>query len=188
MSVSTDLTTLASLKAWLGITASTDDTALTALVTAASLDFLQRCNRATLLTASYSERYDGQGGGILPLLNFPVTAVSLVQAGNIVIPQSPDYISAGWVFDSISVKLVGSAYEFCRGFQNILVEYTAGYSSAPPEVAQAVNVMCSAWWKRRQWTDQVSKNLGGEVIQFRREDIPPEAKRVVLQYTRRIPA
>lgn len=181
-----DLTTIAALKLWLGISASTDDVALGALITAASGDFLQRCNRASLVTNSYAERYDGQGSCRLLLRNYPVTAVSSVQIGAVTVPQSTDYQMDGWVFDRFGISLIG-AYWFWPGVQNVAVTYTAGYASVPPEVSQAVNSMCASWWRRRQWTDQTSKNLAGEVVAFRKEDISPEAQRVVDQYTRRVP-
>jgi len=188
MAQTTDLTTLAALKAWLGSSATADEAVLSSLISGASADFLSRCDRPTLLSQTYAERYDGQGNGELALLNFPVTAVASVTVGTFLVPPSPDYVVAGWVFDRFSIKLVGGAYEFCRGYQNVLVAYTAGYAAIPLDVGQAVCAMCSAWFKRRGWTDQASKNLAGELVTFRREDVPPEVQRTIERYRRRIAA
>lgn len=182
---SRDLTTLTALKGWLGSTASGDDAALGALITAASCDFLQRCNRDSIKIADYTEQYDGNGNRTNPLLHYPISAVTAVSIDGAPVPASSGACVGGYLFDRFCLRLIG--YCFTPGVQNVVVTYSAGYAVIPPEVTQAVNSICASWWRRRQWTDQASKSLAGEVVAFRKEDIAPEAQRVVDQYTRRIP-
>lgn len=189
MSDPNDLVALADLKAWLGMTASGDDTLLSALITAASYDFLGRVDRPSLTQVqAFSERYDGTGGCRLLLRQYPVIAVSSVTVGQILVPQSPDYVAGGWVADEYGVTLVGGAYSFCRGRQNVLVSYSAGFVSAPADVTQAAKTICAAWYRRRSHLDQESQSLEGQNIRFAATDIPPEALAVVDRYRRLIPA
>ncbi|MDE2101876.1 MAG: phage head-tail connector protein [Patescibacteria group bacterium] len=183
-----DLTNLADLKAWLDVTTTNDDTLLSALITNASYDFLSRINRDTLTGAtSYAETRNGNGGTVMPLKQFPVDSVASVVIDTITIPQATTSLTPGWVFDEFSVMLTGGVYRFNVGLQNVTVTYTAGYSAAPFDVQQAVKTMCAAWYKRRRWTDESAKNVAGENITFRKEDIPPEVQRTIDNYRRRIP-
>ena len=56
-----DLTTLANVKGWLGVTATTDDALLSRLISAAS-DYVQTWLNRTIATQTYSETRDGSGG------------------------------------------------------------------------------------------------------------------------------
>jgi hypothetical protein len=69
-----DLTTLANVKGWLGVTATTDDALLTRLISAAS-DYVQKWLNRTIAVQPYTETRDGTGGYVLPLSNYPVSAV-----------------------------------------------------------------------------------------------------------------
>lgn len=180
-----DLCVLADLKNWLQVSAGTDDGLLAKLITNASQWVLSALNRPNLLSASYTEVRHGTGGDALYLQNYPVTVVASVTASGISIPPSPDSIQAGYVFDQDAVYLIG--YTFCRGRNNVTVAYTAGFAAIPLDLTQAAIAICAAWYKRRNWTDQASKSIQGEVVAFRKEDIPPEAKVVIDQYKRRIP-
>lgn len=204
-----DLTTLADVKAWLAITTGADDALIGGCITAASLYWLWRTGRASLNTEiSYSERYDGSGARRQFLRNWPVTAVTLVQVDNVVIPPSPDYIAPGWVVDQSakSISLIGAgapvAYAGTRGFtgvpyrygspgfragvQNVLVEYMAGFDDAPLDVQDAVKKMVAVNYKRRQWVDQSAQTMNGmQTVRYRDWELPPEVVAVMNAYTRR---
>jgi len=120
-----DLTTLADLKAWLNISSTTDDDLLARVITSVS-GWVERYLNRSLASASYDEFYDGPGGKVLMLRNFPVTAVSLVSVDGVGIPPAPDVISPGWRLVRDSIVLSG--FVFNRGLGNVEVAYTAGYA------------------------------------------------------------
>jgi len=205
-----DLTTLADVKAWLAITASSDDAVIQETITAASLYWLWRTGRDSLNTiATYTERYDGAGRSRQFLRNSPVTAVTSVTIDGVVIPQSTDFVTPGWVLDQSgkSVALIGSwgggvryagsygftgtnyrtgGFIFREGIQNVLVVYSAGYNGAPLDVQTAVKQHVAVNYKRRQWIDQASQVMTQVgTTTYRNWEIPPEVERVILAYTRR---
>jgi hypothetical protein len=123
-----DLTTLANVKAWRDppVAANTDDAILQGMITAAStaiLNYLQR----VLVAKNYSEVRNGQGTQGMMLRQFPIISVASVMVGqvNVPAPQNPDM--CGFVFDAEKGMLYLRGYAFCAGFQNISVNYTAGF-------------------------------------------------------------
>lgn len=123
-----DLTTLASVKAWLVISNSNSDTLLGALITAASRWISATLARPSLLPQQFVERYDGRGNSRLYLRNWPVLRIdSLVIEDCAVIdgytlqpcdPAPPGRPQAIDLFERA----------FPRGRQNIAVTYQAGYA------------------------------------------------------------
>src|SRR5271166_1389027 len=84
-----DLTTLASLKAWLGLppTASPNDATLSALITAASRAIYAAISRPGLLPQSYSETIDAETRRIY-LRHWPVLQVTSLSLGGLAIPAA----------------------------------------------------------------------------------------------------
>lgn len=138
-----DLTTLAAAKAWLGIppATTTSDDLIQALITAASRYLLNYLSRGNILSASYTDRFDGTGWGQRSLLlpRWPVTSItSLLVDGQAIPAGSPPSASApspsGYLLDPWdgipagkpqSLALFG--YGIGRGLQNVSVTYVAGY-------------------------------------------------------------
>lgn len=74
--MTTPLTTLAALEAYLGLDpGNADEAVLSQLVAAASGMIATYCNR-DFLSASYTETRCGTGGFVLPLAATPITAVA----------------------------------------------------------------------------------------------------------------
>lgn len=195
-----DLTTVANVKAWLGMTTSSDDGVIQDCITAASLYWVWRTGRESLNTiTSYSERYDGSGGHRQFLRQSPATSVQAVVVDGLSIPQSPDFVAPGWVLDQSgkSVALIHGAppryfglpivpVRFRAGMQNVLIQYQAGYTATPLDVEQAVKQMVAVNYKRRQWIDQKSQTLNGmQTVGYRDWELPPEVVCVLNAYTRR---
>jgi hypothetical protein len=177
-------TTLATVKAWLGLTVTSDDTLLTALITRASAlmdDIMSR----TLLTASYTEWRDGPGGQFISTRNYPITAVAGVSVDGVAILPSPDALTAGYGFTPLQVFL--RDYKFTRGVQNVQLQYTAGLSAAPADVEQACIELVAFKYRGRNWIGQSSKILQGENVTFRTEDVPREVMATLKGYQRVIP-
>jgi hypothetical protein len=148
-----DLTTLASVKAWLNISNTNSDVILGSLITAASRLIAADLARPSLLPRQFVERYDGRGISRLYLRNWPVLGIeSLVidrraitqgyklQPSDDVPPGRPQAID---VFEHI----------FPRGRQNIAITYQAGYAveneaATIPSVSPyqcTVGAPCGAW-------------------------------------------
>jgi hypothetical protein len=182
-----DYTTTAALKLWLGITNGTDDALLADLITNESAYFNDAINRPEgLAVANYTERASGNGKNRLVLRYYPVTAVTSLMISGQVIPQSPDGIQSGYMFDEYGLWLIG--YSFTKGVLNVSVLYAAGYSTVPVDVGQAVKELCALRMRERGWIGQVSKALGnGETVTFTTREMQADVDRIVQQYKRRIP-
>ena len=178
-----DLTSLASVKVWLGIpTGSTgDDALLTGLVTSAS-QFIQTWLDRQLAQANYTETRDGNGGQRLLFANYPVTAVSSLVIGGTAIAASSGYLTAGYLFTPGEIRLNG--YRFCRGFGNIVVSYTAGYAVIPPDIAQAATELVALRYRERDRIGHASKTINGESVAFTIVDMPPSVRTALGQYRR----
>ena len=84
-----DLTTLAALKAWLGLpaSASPNDATLSALITAGSRAIYALLSRPGLLPRSYSETIDGESRRLF-LRHWPVLQIASVTMDGFAIPPA----------------------------------------------------------------------------------------------------
>lgn len=178
-----DLTTLDNVKAWLSppLTATGDDALLTRLVTAAS-GFIQTWLNRAIASQAYTETRDGDGGGKLVFAYTPVTAVASLTIDGDPIPAAPNPHWRGYSFSPTMLYLQGR--HFTPGFQNIVVSYTAGFESTPPEIEQACLELVALRYKERDRIGQVSKNLAGEVVAFTQKDMPADVQTLIDQYRR----
>lgn len=168
-----DLTTVATFKAWASISSVSDDALLGLVITRLSAAINNHLNRA-LLSASYSEVYDGRGGQVLMLRNRPVTAVASLSIDGITIPAATTRPIVGYAFDATALYL-SEGYAFARGLRNVAVTYTAGYATTPPDVEQAILEWLNVIYRERDRVGLVSKALAGETTAF---DVGAMPKRV----------
>ena len=134
-----DLTTLAALKAWLGLPAGAgpNDATLAALVTAASRTVYAVLSRPSLLPQSYTETLDLETRRVT-LRQWPVLQVNAVLWRGIVVPPDlsgdPD-ASVGYALQPgdaappgrpQAIDLFGDCYR--PGRQSLVVSYRAGYA------------------------------------------------------------
>jgi len=95
-----DLTTVALVNAILEQDEDVDSSVIQTFITAYSQSILTRTGRGFLSgIRSYSERYNGSGSQSQALKNYPILAVASLTINGQPIPQSPDYVQAGWVID-----------------------------------------------------------------------------------------
>jgi len=179
-----DLTTLADVKAWLqtGQAAfpTTDDALLTRLVSAAS-QYIQTWLNRQIASADYLEIRDGTGGQRLQFACFPVTAVLSLTIDGQDVPAAPSFTAAGYRFSSTQLSIRG--YRFKRGAQNVVIAYTAGYSTTPPEVAQACIELVSLRYRGRTRIGEISRSLGGaETVSYAQKDMSDATKTLLQQY------
>jgi hypothetical protein len=176
-----DLTDLPTVKSWLGLTTTATDTLISSLITAVSA-FIPNYLGRQILAASYVETYRGNGQHDLLLRNFPITAVtSIAFAGQaIATPADPVALTSGFLFDDRVLTLVGSRFPI--GLP-VVVCYTAGYATAPADIAQAAIELVGEAFRRRDRIGVSSKTLGGqEVVAFSLKDMNDTAKALLASY------
>jgi hypothetical protein len=178
-----DLTTLANVKAWLSppLVTTGDDALLSRLITAAS-QFIQTWLARQIAIQSYTETRSGDGGRKLALANAPIATVSSLTIDGLAIAPAPSPLAQGFVFGASTIYLQG--YCFTRGFQNVVVGYTAGFSATPPEIEQACIELVALRYKERDRIGHVSKSIAGETVAFQQKDMPADVQTILGQYRR----
>lgn len=180
--------TVEDLGAMMGKTISTGpDVALAeALVKAACLA-LKAATSRDLEAADYIKTFNGHGGAVLFLPEYPVISVASVQVGGTTIPPRTSVLGAGWVADQEAIYLNG--YRFEKGLQNVVVSFRAGYESAafPDDLKWGALELAALRWKQRANQGAMSRNLGGEVVTFDRSDFPDSVKALVQEYRNVVP-
>jgi len=185
-----DLTTVADVKTWVGIDGTDSDDVLQLLITAASQYVVDFCGR-DFHAADYNEWYSGTGNTVLMLRQTPVNSVAGVsingrswndklidpsQYGNFGIALEPN----GW-----GLIMVGGLY-WCRGPRNINVQYNAGYTTIPTDLAQAVNEMVGDKYQKRTNIGIQSRVIANETITYTAGDVPKSAQSVLNVYQRAV--
>lgn len=158
-------------------------------------------------TAAFNEWYDGNGNYRMFLRYSPIVSVQALTVNGITIPASTGFSSPGYVIDQSGRSLVlrsatpyqggsfgsgtwyvnnfGPIYNFARGIQNINVQYTAGFTSIPYDLADACIQMVGYTYRSRGWIGQQqavqAENVG--TIQYVKWTIPPMTEEVIRRYT-----
>jgi uncharacterized phiE125 gp8 family phage protein len=179
-----DLTKVEKVKAYLGLTAGGDDAILNALIANESQYIKSWLNR-DLVSQVYSETYDGTGGAVLVLPNYPITAVASVAIDGLTIAACADATASGYVFNESKISLRG--YRFSKGMQNVAVTYTAGYTVIPDDLQQACIELVALSFKERDRIGLSSKGIQGEQTNFIVKDMPDSVRGILNQYKRVFP-
>ena len=179
-----DFTTLSDVKAWLQNGQSsfptTDDALLSRLITAAS-QYIQTWLNRQIPLADYIEVRDGTGGHRLQFGCFPVVTVQSLTVDGQTILQAASSCAAGYSFSASQLSVRG--YKFCRGAQNVVIAYTAGYATIPPDIAQACIDLVALRYRERTRIGEISKSLGGiETVSFSQKDLSDSIKTLLQQY------
>ncbi len=131
-----DLTTLADLKAWLGIASGDDDALLAGLITDVSAAILSDLGRATVRPTIYAEIRNGGGEAAILLRQWPVNQVlSLAMDGfPIALATTGPPNTASAILESADPAPPGTMQRLslrgcnlARGIGNVAVSYRAGY-------------------------------------------------------------
>ena len=188
------LTSRTNVKAYCGVTVSTDDSLIDSLILYADAAVKKATNRV-FASASYTERRDGNGREELRLQQYPVTALTSVKV------DSNREFGADTALDADEYDLDGDAGLVYRigtvwpcGTRNIQVVYTAGYSTIPDDVVHAANIIVADWYTRAkqlaggQSQNELSgENLGEESQSYVKElvdgwGIPAQAVAILDRY------
>ncbi len=197
-----------------GVTDTSNTAKLQAMVSQASNWFLTAINRRTLYVpdAPAVEVRNGAGQVTMFLRSRPpsgpdpdwVCNVTSLVIEQTTVPASVNRSAGYVVVDQSAISLIG--YRFCRGSANISITYQAGFPAMvdpgagdPPVLAPAcfamlsveaaVLAICVAWWKRMAHADLASRSMGqgGGSVTFLTKDVPPEAERIIQQFTDVVP-
>ncbi len=191
-----DLTTLTSVKQWLGLPTPiagqppfADDVLLTRMVTAASA-FIQSALSRTFAVNSYTEVRNGRNTDAMMVADAPIISVTSVMIGNQSIPEQAAWvvngpIPIGFSFSDKAIYLNG--YTFCKGRQNVKLVYEAGYDPIPFEVEQITIELVGKKYEERKRIGLRSSILEGQNIVYDLKDINDEMKNVLAQYRKIIP-
>lgn len=179
-----DLTTLASFKAYAGVTGAADDTVISAMISAYSAYVQQWLNR-NILSQAYTDTYNGRDHIAQMLPQWPVTAVTSVTIDGVSIPARTAVPGSGYFTDGESVILSG--YSFARGRANVVISYTAGYATVPLELAQAVNELVNLRYKLRDKQEWSSKTLAGETVSLVTKDMPDSVRTILNNWRAVVP-
>lgn len=178
-----DLTTLANVKQWLGLAATTDDALLSRMITAYSSQIQTWLNRV-ILKQAYTEVRDGTGRNVLVFADYPVSAVASVAVDGNAIPAG-DFVVPGYRFDATRLFLNG--YTFCRGLGNVQINYTAGYDTVPPELEEAVIQVIALRYREKDRIGLQSKTLAAETVSFFVKDYPDTVRTTLNNYRKVVP-
>ena len=201
-----DLTTLADVRSWLQMGQNpfpaTDDELLTRLITAAS-QYIQTWLNPQIASQNWIETRDGLGSVLGPgetryqFAAFPVTAVFRVIVDGVEIPAIPAPTQSGTVavgtpsarqgYLFTPTQLVIRGYPVPRKTACVILQYTAGYTAPPADLAQACIELVALRYRERGRIG-VAKAIGnGQTVSYSQKDMSDSIKTVIEQYRRVAP-
>jgi hypothetical protein len=173
--------------------AGVSDALLQRLIDAVSY-FIQNYITRTIALQTYVETRNGLGQTQITTKNSPIVGVTGVTVNGLTIPLRPpltqqsvstQYGRSGYSFDDTRVYLDG--FYFCRGNQNIVINYSAGFATTPPDIEQAAIDMIGEWFRYMSRIGKVAEGIEGQTITFSVAQIPPRALAVLNVYNQRAP-
>jgi len=202
MSVGTyALTTLNSLKEFLGIEATENDALLEACIDRATGLFEHATNRK-LKARDYSydsesADYDadnailnGNGRDRIILPQYPVNSVTTLRINEQAIDESTSIYACGWVIEDKAMGLVAlRCYLYTEGLKNIDWAYNAGFSTVPDDLAQAA-IEQAAWYFKQAGPGGAllgvaSRSLADGSISYNAKDVLPSVRSTLERYKKR---
>lgn len=190
-----DLTSVANVKTYLGISVSTYNSLFELLIGQAT-DTIERYlgGRRIVQTAYTNEEYDGTGSKHLLLLNFPVssTATFTLQR-NRASDNTDDWETIDaedyWVDYDAGIVHSGTMGDFLAGHFNYRVSYTAGYQKTATNWTMDLEGVCillvGMVFNRRKAMGISSESIGDFSVDFTMElERDPAVKATLDKYKR----
>jgi hypothetical protein len=194
------LTTLANVREYLKFAAT--DTSRDALLTnlvKRSGALLEKYMGRTVLAASYTEYYDGDGRTKLLLNQWPINSVAelnmdnsrifaaatIIQASDFVIWKEVGYLELLKPLDYLSGIETAYGRFFIHGQQNLKVTYNAGYTVVPDDIEQASIIHVAYLYNKAGSEGHISMSLGGLAKSYDRRAIPDEVAMYLEPYRKR---
>lgn len=185
---SNNLTTVANLKAHLGIPSAetSQDTRMELLINAAS-DSIERYLDRKLKSQTITEYQHGRRQDSLLLHEWPVTGITelRVDMDHVFSDASTLIPSADYGIGDDKNSLIYFDTVFPRGNHNIKIVYVAGYATVPSDIEMAALLFCE-WlylFRNRQDIGRTSKSKGDE-SQGILQGIPEIVRQLIDPYRR----
>ena len=178
------LTDSGSVKAWCSITGASLDNVIASLIASVSQAIATYCGR-NFGSQDYSEKLDGLGKSELWMTNRPVTAVSAVWLNGVSVAAQPSGSPFGFGFTFDSMRLHYEGGVFTCGFQNVLVNYTAGLDYSASNYAdlwQAATEWVGLELEAKKHPDKKSDSLGQPGSAVYLGEMPWQVRAVVDRY------
>jgi hypothetical protein len=179
-----DLCTLAQLKEYLGIPTGTTaaDDLLQGLLTASSQFLATWCDR-TFQVVAYNEIRDSRGPTFVTL-GYPLVSVTGVTVDGRPIPPGQGWPRQGYFSSLWAIRIDG--YGVPRdGYQNVNLQYTAGYAVIPADLQQAAIELSALKYKQK---DRIgisgSEGIDGQSITYRDLAMSQAVLAVAMRYKR----
>lgn len=183
-----DLSSATLLKAYLKITGSGDDTLLATLVTYATKVIQRYCDRNFDGAVARTEYYDGNGGNILFLKNFPVITITSIDHWD----TYNDSSLQTFVVNTDYLLYAEEGYIYLRqgwqeGHRNYKLVYTAGYANqaaVPDDLELACNMLAAYYYANPDKAGIKSEGIGNYSVTYLTEsdDIPATIKMLLKPY------
>jgi len=195
------LTTLANLKAFLGISVSTNDTLLENCIDRTTKLFEQETRRK-LKAREYT--YDSDSGDYdsdnavlngnsrdrIALPQYPVNSITTLRINETAIDERSSIYGCGWVLeDKAAGILTLVCYVFTGGLKNIELAFNAGFSVVPEDLENAC--IEQAAWAFRQSSPGgnllgiANKALADGSISYMTKDLLPGVRKTLEWYKKR---
>jgi len=155
-----DLTTLASVKSFLGITGTTFDTYLQLLITGVSTRMQKWMDRTIGSTVVVGEKIDSAGGVNLLVNGWPLISVEEVRIAGAAESGVTFNASSGTIRRTLDD---GAVVAWPWGFGVVEADYTYGYDAVPMDLQEACDWQV-AWDFGLSGQDQKRLGLGGTVL------------------------
>ena len=166
-----------------------DSAYLADLAAAASAAVERYCKRTFALTTYTTERHDGEGEAALFVDDFPVTELEKVvmsEADGGEVEVSGDDIEVAQATGEIRFKPTAAYALFPRGFQNVAVTYTGGFTEIPEDVVEAAAQVAAWLHASAAHCDGVaSEGIGDYKRSYEKaaaKDLPQAAKLLLAPY------
>lgn len=155
-------------------------------------ELIERLCGRTFLSRERTEVFDGDGANYYILRQgLNTTAVSAACYRNY---GESDYDETADAIPEASIKYNGDTgevylldnYAFERGFQNCFITYTAGETAVPASIKLAAKMILKDFWTRDDLQTQAlaAMSIQGQSVTFRVEDIPTEARGILIKWIR----
>lgn len=176
------LAELDNVKKWLKVPDNNADIILNRLIESVSSLFVQKIGKP--ITDTYTEKYDGNGSSFMFLPNNPVQSITSLVINTISIPERVLPIEYGFLYTKVGIQLVG--YSFTCGYQNVEVEYDAGYADDSAElklIEQAVIDVIAEKYRGRDNIGMIWQGQGGQItVKFNDTDLTEFSRTVINQF------
>jgi len=181
---------------YLNLSLAEDQQAAFDVVVSAACAAVERYCRRHFDAKSYTEYHDVRGNVTSVWVDNPpiITLTSLIDDANTstVTNRSNRAISIASnielypVEEPNRVRLTNTEGAFTPGLKSTQIIYTGGYSQneMPPELVFAACQLVAAWWEGPEALTRSAQNLGGDNIQWRSGNLPPQVVEALAPFRR----